>query len=163
MGKTQVSKTSNKQDPTVSAAQQGQVGATLPVLQQLMQQIMTSLQTGTTQQIPMVQRSVEAGRNATANASQQTGEMLARAGVTGPYARSVQEGVDQQGAFDVSQIDPKIMQQLLFQTAPDLALMRGSPVFGGASGTSTTKGTGGGSGDIASAIASMASIAAMFA
>ena len=125
---------SQKQNSGPSAqqlgAQSAQASATGPVLDMLAKQLMEALQTGGVgAQVPIAQRAVEAGRNATAQTSQQTQEGLARSGVTGPYARQVQEGVNEKGAFDVSQITPQIMQMLL-QMAPDFALMRGSPIWG---------------------------------
>ena len=117
-------------------AQKSQYNASQPVLEMFSKMLMEAANTGTSSQIPVTQRAVEAGRNATAQSSASTKESLARGGVTGPYARQVQEGVEQQGAFDVSQIDPQMVMALLQQMA-DFGLMRGSPVWGGQSSKSS--------------------------
>lgn len=111
-------------------AQWNQMNASEPILRLIAQQLQEALTTGGVgAQIPIAQRATEAGAKAASDTNASTAESLARAGVTGPYARQVQSGVEQKGAFDVSQITPQIIQMLLAM-APDFALMRGSPVFG---------------------------------
>lgn len=111
-------------------AQGFQMDASSPVLALVAQQLMEALRTGGVgAQVPIAQRAVEAGRHATATTSQNTSDALTRSGITGPFARQVQAGVEQKGDFDVSQIMPQMMQMLL-QMAPDFGLMRGSPIWG---------------------------------
>ena len=129
-GGSQSSKNSSGPSPQQLSAQTNQLNATSPILSMIANQLMEALRTGGVgAQIPIAQRAVEAGRNAAATTSRQTQEGLAREGVTGPYARQVQENVNQQGDFNVSQITPQMMQSL-FQMAADYGLMRGSPIWG---------------------------------
>jgi hypothetical protein len=122
-----------------TAAMNAQVGASTPVLQLLAQQLMEALSTGNVgARIPLMQRAVEASKNATATQNQQVNSRIAQGGVTGPFANAMQSGTAQQGAFGVSQAGPQMIQSLL-ALMPDFGLMRGSGVFGGSakSGTSS--------------------------
>lgn len=123
------SSSSSKPTKETIQAQKSQRAASTPILMEFAKQMMQALQ-GNYAQIPLAQRATEAGMNAAATTSANTEEALARSGVTGPYARQVQAGVDQKGAFDVSQITPQMIMALL-QQVPDFALMRGSPIWGG--------------------------------
>lgn len=119
----------------VKRTMRDQSKAAKPVLNEIGAQILEALQTGgVNARIPIMQRTVEAGRHASAQASQNAENAVAR-GNYGPYGRMLTENVAQQGEFNTSQSAMQVIQQLM-NMAPDFGLLRGSGAFG-ASGTVT--------------------------
>ena len=113
----------------------------LPVLSG---QVLEALKTGGVgAQIPLIQRSVEASRGATASALRQTGEELTRTGQAGtPFGQSTLANLRLAGETDTAQIPTDLAQQFL-QIAPALSVGAAGqilPGFAGAGRSSTTQG-----------------------
>lgn len=129
----------------VKKTMRDQRAAALPVLNEISKQIMEALTTGgVNARIPIMQRIIEAGRHATAQAVRGAEETSARANL-GPYGRGLIEGIGQQGEFATNQAGMSVIQSLMDQAA-DFGLLRGSGAFGASSPVS--KGTGDASGGI---------------
>ena len=85
-----------------------------PARKELLGQTLEALKTGGVgARIPIIQRAVEASKQATGNALRQTSGDLASRGITGPYASSILAATREGGAQATSQIPTNIAGEMI--------------------------------------------------
>lgn len=85
-----------------------------PARKELLGQTLEALKTGGVgARIPIIQRAVEASKQATGNALRETSGQLAGRGITGPYASSILSATREAGGQAASQIPTNIAGQMI--------------------------------------------------